>query len=189
MSDSPRYANGQPGSVMWVARMLATATSRRSALGPGRGQPRRRPTRTASDRLRDPRGRPRRRAGTAARSSCLPSAVPSRRSLRSSALLPVDSPLELLLVHPRAAFDVQVLGLVVELVARPALLAVGARPLSPALARRLRVADRRPRTAARLAGARTLLVDRAGGDLLSRALGLALVLDGFLDVLVLPGAL
>src|SRR5436190_18732063 len=110
------------------------------------------------------------------------------RPYGSPSLLPVDGALQLRLVHPRAAFDAELLRLVVELVARAALRAVRARALSPALARRL-VADGRARARARLAPTRALLVDRARGDLLRGVLGLALALDALLDVLVLTGTL
>src|SRR6201990_3187756 len=72
----------------------------------------------------------------------------------------VDRPLELGLVHARPALDAEVARLVVELVARAALLPVGARPLS-APPPRGHVLRRRARRAARLAAASTLLVDSA----------------------------
>src|SRR5438046_188389 len=70
-------------------------------------------------------------------------------SLRSG-LLAVDGALELVLVHRRAALDVELLGLLVELVARAALGPTGSRPL-PAAARGRHVLRRRPRPLPRLA--------------------------------------
>src|SRR5947209_7366147 len=94
-------------------------------------------------------------------------------------LLRVDRPLELLLVHARAALDSELARLVVELVARPALRPVGPRPLPAAPAGRL-VVDRRPRRGPRLAVLGALLVDGARGDLL-RASGRAALLLLALD--------
>ena len=60
---------------------------------------------------------------------------PGAASLNASALLRVDGPLQLALVHPRAALDLESLGLVVELVAGAALAALGARAPAAAPAR------------------------------------------------------
>src|SRR4051794_36101723 len=97
--------------------------------------------------------------------------------------LAVDGPLELGLVHLRAALDAPVLGLLVELIAgasaRSLVRAEAAAPprrdvVGGRLARRLR-----------LAGSGPLLVDRARRDLLSLLLAGPAVLEALLDVLVL----
>src|SRR4029079_1727156 len=84
------------------------------------------------------------------------------RSRLGGLLLRVDRPPELLLVHRRPALDAELLGLVVELLARPAL-----RPVRPgALAAAPRgghVLRRRGRGAPRLAGEGGLIVDRDSG--------------------------
>src|SRR5436190_23390317 len=123
-------------------------TPRRSAVARPRAPPRHRHAAPAARRRRARPARSPPPADRAARSSCPPWEGPSRRSLRSSLLLPVDGPLQLVLVHARAALDVQLLRLVVELVARATFLSVGARALSPTLARRLRIARRAPRSGA-----------------------------------------
>src|SRR3954471_20696854 len=153
--------------VTWTRGIGLTqecATRRRSARAHHRGRP---PRRHASPAARRPPGSrvpspP--RADRGARSSFPPAGAPSRRSLRSSVLLPVHGSLELVLVHVRAALDVQLLRLVVELVARTALLAVGARPLAPAVPWRLRSARRRLGRGPGLAVASAFLVDGARSD-------------------------
>src|SRR5688500_3378430 len=97
----------------------------------------------------------------------------ARMMARPSGLLAIDRALQLGLVHRRAALDPEVAGLLVELVARPALGTVRAGPL-PAAARRRHVLRRGPRPGARLARARPLLVDGARGDLLGTVLGRSL---------------
>src|SRR5437763_2665841 len=106
-------------------------------------------------------------------------------SPRALALLRVYGPLELLLVHPRAPVDAELLRLVVQLVARAPLGAVRARALAAALAGRL-VLDRGPRARSRLAVPCALLVDGARGDLLRPLRRCALLLLARDDVLVLP---
>src|SRR5919197_77415 len=106
----------------------------------------------------------------------------------AAALLPVDGPLELRLVHLRAAFDVQLARLVVELLLRAPLRSVRSRSHSAAPARR-NVLRRRPRSRPGLACTRALLVHSAGSDLLRRARRLALLASALLDVLVLARAL
>src|SRR5205807_922184 len=107
---------------------------------------------------------------------------------RRLALAGVDGALQLRLVHARAAGNVELRRLLVELLARAALRALGARPQAAAAAGG-DVPHRRSRPAARLALARALLVDRARRDLLGPGLRLALRQLAFLDVLVLPGSL
>src|SRR5437763_2413216 len=115
-----------------------------------------------------------------------PSRTPAR--CRAGLFAPVDRALELLLVHVRAALDPELLGLVVALVARAPLLAIGPGALAAA-PRRGHVIRRGARARARLAGAGALLVDRPGGDLLGASLARALLALALLDVLVLPGPL
>ena len=90
-----------------------------------------------------------------------PGGPSSGRARRRSGLLAGDRTLELLLVHRRAAVDPDLLRLVVELVARAALLPVRARPPAAA-ARRRHVLGRGPRAGLRLAArAFSLLTVRA----------------------------
>src|SRR5687767_13133312 len=105
-----------------------------------------------------------------------------------SGLLPGDGALQLLLVHRRAALDAERARLGVQLVARAALGAVGARSLAAA-ARGRDVVRRGARSRPRLAAAGTLFVDGARRDLLGTRLGCAMLLLAVLDVLVLAGAL
>src|SRR4051812_21461088 len=120
--------------VMWTrATVAGQAIRRRSAAARLRAPPLRRRAPVAADPLPDRLARTPPPAGRSARSSSPPAGVRSRRSLRSSVLLPVHGPLELLLVHPRAPLDVQLFRLVVELVARAALGPIGTRALSPTL--------------------------------------------------------
>src|SRR4029077_3442433 len=100
---------------------------------------------------------------------------------------PVDRALELRLAHLRPTLDVLVPRLFVELVTGPsARAAVRAQPAAPA---RRHVVRRRLRGGRGLTGARPLLVDRASGDLLGEMLRPAVLLEPFLDVLVLTLAL
>src|SRR5687767_14893286 len=103
-------------------------------------------------------------------------------------LLAIDGALELRLVHLRAPVDVELAGLVEQLVLRAPLRPLGARALPAPLAGRF-VLHRRPRPLPGLAGTGALLIHDACGDLLGRALGHPLALDGLLDLLVLAGAL
>src|SRR5204863_303930 len=88
----------------------------------------------------------------------------------------------------RAALDVELLGLVVELLAGAATRARAARALSTPPARG-DVSGRGPGALPRLARARPLLLHRAGRDLLRAPLGSPLALLASLDVLVLAGPL
>src|SRR5215510_11323984 len=95
-----------------------------------------------------------------------------------------DGPLELLLGHLRAALDVLLAGLLVQLVPRPpARSPVRTQATPPA---RGDVLGRRWAGLPRLAAAGPLLVHRPGGDLLGLVLGAASVLEPLLDVFVLP---
>src|SRR5207237_7357154 len=106
--------------------------------------------------------------------------------LREPGLLPaVHRALQLLLVHARAALDAHPLGLVVELLLRPALRPVRARAQAAALAGR-HVCPRELRGLLRLAGAGPLLVHGPRSDLLRPLLRRAALLETLLDVLVLP---
>src|SRR5581483_3910529 len=107
-----------------------------------------------------------------------------RRLGRASARATVDRALELCLVHRRAAGDVQLPRLVVELLSRPALRARGARP-QPAAPRRRDVVRRAARRRARGAGASALLVHGPRCDLLRARQRPALLPFALLDVLVL----
>src|SRR5690348_10316909 len=111
------------------------------------------------------------------------STLPARRLLT-----PVHRPLELCLVHRGATLDAHPLGLVVELLLRPALLPVRA-GAHPAAAPGRHVGAGEPRRLAGLARPRPRLVDGAGRDLLRALLRRALLALALLDVLVLPLAL
>jgi hypothetical protein len=64
-----------------------------------------------------------------------PPAPETEEAAAGLALLVVDRPLQLGLVHLRPTLDAELPGLVVELVARPAARAAGARPLASATPR------------------------------------------------------
>src|SRR5579862_2923546 len=119
---------------------------------------------------------------TCTRQFCRQVPQPARRS--DSALAAVDCALELCLVHRRAAWDVHLPGLVVELIARPALRARSARAQTAA-ARRRQVPCRRARRRPRGSRPRALLVHGPCGDLLRTRERPALLALAFLDVLVL----
>src|SRR5919204_6955738 len=139
----------------------AASRNRRSALG--------RPPRT-------PRGRV----------SSAPSGEDSRGSnVYVELLTAVDRPLELRLVHARAAGDVHPLRLVVELLLRPSLGAVRAGAQAPATAGRDVARRRARRPALRLARACPLLVDGACRDLFGALRRAPLLLLRLLHVLVL----
>src|SRR5947208_10148414 len=106
---------------------------------------------------------------------------------------PVHGSLQLRLVHLRAAADPVILRLLVELVAGPT---AGASVRAQAAAPPGRdVRPRQSRGPPRLTGPGSLLVDRAGGDLLGAPLARAALAESRLDVFVLtfplgaPGSL
>src|SRR5439155_20574574 len=100
-------------------------------------------------------------------------------------LPPVHRPLQLLLVHLRAAGNVHPFCFVVELLFRPPLLAVCSGSHAAALSGG-HVATGELRGRLRLAAPRTLLVDRAGRNLFRTFGRSAAFLGALLDVLVLP---
>src|ERR687898_127297 len=105
------------------------------------------------------------------------------RTPHRSPSLPPNGALELALVHLRAALDVLVLRLLIELVeGPPAGALVRAQPAAPAGGDVLRGG---PGGGARLSGPRPLLVHGASRDLLGGVLGAAALLQPLLDVLVL----
>src|SRR5207248_7531393 len=110
--------------------------------------------------------------------------------VRPRALFPgIDRSLELLLGHLRTACDVATLRFVVELLLRAALRAARPRAqAAPAVGRHV-VRRGTGRSTLRLAGPRSLLVDRARRDLLGALRRAALFLLRLLDVLVLTFAL
>src|SRR3954453_21506662 len=105
-----------------------------------------------------------------------------------SLLAAVDRALQLRLVHARAALDVELPRLVVELLLRAALRAVRAGAHAAAAAGGHVLAGEAGRRL-RLAGTRPLLVDGARGDLLRALRRRALLLLAVDDVLVLPFSL
>src|SRR4029079_9103799 len=113
-----------------------------------------------------------------------PLAPAGARSVATSA---TDGALELRLVHLRAALDVGLGSLGVELVVGPAALAAVRAQAAAPLGRQ--VVERGPARRLALAVLRPILVDGARRDLLGGVLVLAALLEAFLDVLVLALAL
>src|SRR5204863_5171743 len=94
----------------------------------------------------------------------------------------VDRPLELGLVHLRAALDAEALGVLVQLLPGPPTAPVAGAEAAPASGRD--VPDGGSGPLAGLAGAGPFLVHGPGGDLLGLGLAPALLLQAGLDVLV-----
>ena len=179
----PQPSSRRPRSCRSL-RWSRTPSPRRRRVRPAGPIPGR-PSPTPSRPTRPSRSSPRRRSPTLrARTRSRPPGPPARprpcedntrppvraeRARRVLALLVVDGPLQLGLVHLRAAVDAELLGLVVELVAGPAARAARARALAAAAAGG-DVLRRGARGGARLAGAGALLVDRARRDLLGARL-------------------
>src|ERR1051326_6365082 len=114
-----------------------------------------------------------------------PSRAAASSTLGDQLLAPGDRALQLALAHPRAAFDFQLAGVVVELFPRAAPRAAARQPA--AAAARRGASGRAARAIARFARAGLFLVDRAGGDLLGPSLGAAGSPLALLYDLVLPG--
>ena len=114
--------------------------------------------------------------------------LPGIRKPGHSALFRGDRSLQLALVHARATLDLEPLGLVVELLLRLPLRAVGAGAL-PTSTRRRGAARRAARPGPRLAGAGSSLLHCAGRHPLRPGRRRSTSARTSLDLLVLPGTL